>query len=315
MRRNLAFAFSAVASLISSGALAEDVPKSAQDQAKATSGATEVTSDKATALDRAADAKDATELSLSAGGLQAGGNANLLAMTAAEKFRLRREDNQFKQVFAANYARSAAPPSTDLQTTVANIQALVRYDRFLGDFTLFLGAQGRSDKFQGLNARANVDPGVGYYFINEKTNAFWTELGYDFQYDNRRDDAIFNPDGTRQLDGSGKPLDKNRVLHSGRAFIGYENAFNATSKVTAGVEFLQGLSDTKVYRVNSDVALTTKIAKSLAISFAFSERFDSEPLPGKQKMDTVTSASLVYTFLLSRPDDHARRVQEVHSAR
>ena len=277
-------------------ASAQDVPQ-AQDPAKATSGKTDLTSDKATTLDRGDDAKDATELSLSAGGLQSGGNANLIALTAAEKFRLRRVDNQFKQAFAANYARSAAPPSTDLQTTVANIQGLLRYDRFLGDFTLFFGAQARSDKFQGLILRTNLDPGVGYYFVNEKTTAFWTELGYDFQYDLRREDAIFNPDGSRQLDGSGKPLDKTRVLHSGRAFLGYENAFNETTKLSAGVEFLQGISDTKVYRVNSDVALTTKLVKTLSIQFAFSERFDSEPLPGKQKTDTLTSASLVYTFL------------------
>ena len=41
--------------------------------------------------------------------------------------------------------------------------------------------------------RLNIDPGVKYLFVNTTPTQFWGELGYDFQYDIRRDDAIFSP--------------------------------------------------------------------------------------------------------------------------
>ncbi|MCS6899446.1 MAG: DUF481 domain-containing protein [Myxococcales bacterium] len=54
------------------------------------------------------------------------------------------------------------------------------------------------------------------------------------------------------------------------------------------------MSDPGLYWINSDVALTTKIFDALAIFFTFSERYESKPIPGKKKLDTVSTVSLVY---------------------
>lgn len=257
---------------------------------QATKGSTDLVSEKFQAVDRDSgkESKDAAELSLSAGALSSSGNSRTQAITSAAKFRLRREANQLKLAAAANYAR-AALPGTDPSTTVQNFQGVERYDRFLGDLALFVAAQERNDKFQGLDLRFQLDPGVGYYFLNEKARLLWTELGYDYLFDLRRDDA-------RALPGGGL-LDKTRTLHSGRAFVGYEQAIGDSSKLTTGVEFLQGLSDTGVQRLNVDLALTAKIVGALSMSLTVSDRYESKPLPGKEKNDLVTAASLVYTVL------------------
>jgi putative salt-induced outer membrane protein YdiY len=293
--------------LLASSALAQqEIPQGAQAQSKATTGATDVTTDKFQTSEKVTESKDATELSLSAGGLQSTGNARLLALTTATKFRLRRDDQQFRAALAGNYARTTPQNSEISEETVRNLQGLTRYDYFLGDFTLFTAVQGRHDKFQGLAFRLQVDPGVGYTLINKKNQLLMIELGYDLLHDIRldearvaRDDAkneLRNPDGSRQF-----VTPKTRTVHSGRVALGYEHALSDTSKLTAGIEFLQGISDTGLYRINGDVALTTKIFDALAISFSFSERYESKPVPGKEKLDTVTSVSLVYTFLLTRP--------------
>lgn len=280
----------------------QNIPQGTQAQSKATSGSTEITSDKFQVSDKAAEDKDATELSLSAGGLQSTGNARLLALTTASKFRLRRDNDQFRAAFAGNYAQTTPPEADVAEETVRNVQGLTRYDHFLGDVTLFTSVQGRHDKFQGLAFRLQLDPGVGYAFLNTKTQQLSIELGYDLLHDIRLDDArverdsdkneVFNLDGSRHF-----IVSKTRTVHSGRLALGYEHALSDTSKLTAGLEFLQGLSDTKLYRLNGDVALTTKIFDALAISFSFSERYESQPVPGKEKLDTISAVSLVYTFL------------------
>lgn len=279
--------------LMSSTALAQ-VPESATEDKKVTGGATDLTDEKAATLVAPGEEKDATELSVSAGGLMSTGNARLMAGTANSKFRLRRSDNQFSAAAAVNYGRAAAGPEEDLETNVENFQGTARYDRFLGDFTLFLSAQGRRDRFQGLNLRGRVDPGVGYYFINEKTTLLWTEIGYDFLFDLRRSDSL----DIRDADGNVvERLDDTEVVHSGRLFLGFEYAFNDSSKLSLGVEFMQGLSDTDIRRINGVAELSAKVANNLAIAFGFTERYDSAPLPGKEELDTITTVSIVYTLL------------------
>ncbi len=74
----------------------------------------------------------------------------------------------------------------------------VRCDRYVsGPLALFLGVSGLHDRFQGLDLRLNVDPGVAYYLIDEKVHRLWPELGYDFKYD-RRQETIEDAEATGQ---------------------------------------------------------------------------------------------------------------------
>ena len=57
--------------------------------------------------------------------------------------------------------------------------------------------------------------------------------------------------------------------HNGRAFVGYHNALNEAVAFTAGVEYLQGLSDPTAYRINGDAALTSKIGGHFSLATTF----------------------------------------------
>jgi putative salt-induced outer membrane protein len=275
---------------------AQDLPKGTSDaNAPVSKGTTDVTSDGfQAAAHRDPDAKDATELSLSGGGLSSSGNSRLVATTANGQTRIRREDNQFSAIVAANYTRTALP-GTDLQTTVENYQGKARYDRFfLDNWTAFLGVQGRRDRFQGLALRMQVDPGVGYYFINEAAHLLWVEVGYDLLYDIRRDDSLDVFDDKGLLI---EHLPKTKTVHSGRLFLGYTNKLNDAVTFQGGVEFLQALTDSHIRRVNGDMSLSSKLAGKFSAATSFQIRYDNDPLPGKEKVDTATSLNLVYTVL------------------
>ena len=269
------------------------LPDSLVKQDPASSGSTDVaTSGFEKAEKPAAKAKDATELALSAGGLASAGNSRSIAATAAGKFRLRREANQVGAAVAANFARSATKTDEALVTTVENFQGKVRYDRFLaGSLAVFGAASVRHDKFQGLDLRLNLDPGIEYYFVDQEKQQLWTEVGYDFQYDIRTDDEI----ATAAL--AGTTLVKRKSQSSARAFVGYTNNVNKAVAIASGLEYLQGLDHATNYRLNWDGSVASSVGKGFSIATTVTVRYDHNPLPDIEKTDVVTSISLVYQLL------------------
>ncbi|MGZ3455953.1 MAG: DUF481 domain-containing protein [Polyangiales bacterium] len=286
----------AVVLSVSSFARAEELPKGTAKSDPASKGSTDVATGGFEASSKAEDpekAKDATELAIAAGGISTGGNSRSFAATTTSTFRLRRRDEQLSAVLAGNYAR-AKLQGQETQTTVENLQGKVRYDHFVSKhIVVFLGLQGLNDRYRGLDLRAQVDPGVGYYFINEAHELLWVEGGYDFMYDIRRDDAltVTNPDGTTTT------LDKTRTVHSGRAFLGYNSTLTEGVAFNFALEYLQALTSQKTYRVNLDIGISSKLSKSFSLSTTYSLKYDHDPLPGKEKIDHVTSIALAYAFL------------------
>lgn len=274
-------------------AQAQDTPPGVISQDAATTGTTDVASGGfQTAAAKEALAKEVSELELSAGGLVASGNSRSTAVTGAGKLRLRRANNQYSANFAGNYARAAASVDEPMDTSVSNVQGRVRYDRYLSDtWSLFVAESARRDRFQGLVLRLNFDPGVAFYLFDYEKHRLLAELGYDLQYDVRRDDTI------AESALQGIDVDKTDVEHSGRAFAGYENKLNQAVSFSTGLEYIQSVTDAENWRFNWDVGLTSSIAESFSLAATFSLRYDSNPLPGVETTDTTTALSLVYTLL------------------
>lgn len=279
--------------LVASEALANDLPRGLLRGRTATPGREDVATYGFEAPGQPArEDKDTTELRLSAGGLMSGGNASSLALTSSTRFRIRRQENQLTAAVAANYGSSVPEGETESQVSVENVQGRLRYDRFLNErLTVLLGLTALKDRFQGLDLRVNVDPGLGYYFVDEEKHRWWTELGYDLQYDYRRADAI-----AAGLD-EGRVLERAAVRHSARLFVGYENNLTETIAFDTGFEYLEALHQPENLRLNWDVALTSRIAGNFSIASTFSLRYDNNPLPGVENTDYTTSVSLVYQLL------------------
>jgi putative salt-induced outer membrane protein len=240
----------------------------------------------------AAQTKNVTELQLSAGGITSSGNSKLLAVTGSGRFKARRDDNQLSLNLAGNYAESAPNPDEDMETSLKNVQGKVRYDRFFGKgFAGFLSLSGRNDRFQGLILRTNLDPGLAYYFVDREKQQLWTEVGYDAQFDLRRDEAL------NKAAKDGILLDKTETRHSTRLFLGYNGSVNSLVGVTTGLEYLQGLPKTEYWRLNWDLGLTAALSSKFSLATTFSLRYDHKPLPSIKNTDSVTAVNLVYQLL------------------
>lgn len=246
---------------------------------------------------KADDPTQATEASISAGGLFSSGNARTVALTGAAKGRLRRDEHQVSIALTGNFAR-AGKKGEAVDTTVENYQGLLRYDYFFSEsVALFVQGTGRRDRFQGLDLRLNVDPGLAYYFINTKKQTLRGEAGYDLQHDVRRDDKLVLAPPAGAAPGTPPTvLDKTQTLHNTRLFLGYENKLYKEVSVVTGLEYLQNLSDTSVYRLIFDVGLKSNIADNLAIATTYTMRYEAKPLPSVEKADSIASVNLVYTL-------------------
>jgi putative salt-induced outer membrane protein len=280
-------------------ALAEDEPAGLSSLDPASAGSTDVAQEGFQSVAQAdEESTDTVALSIILGGLLATGNSRSLSLTGASDFKLRRDIHQLTAVAAANYGRAATAADEPVETTVENYQGRVRYDVFLSQaVAAFLQISARHDRFQGLDLRLNVDPGFAYYFLDQKHQQFWAELGYDFQYDVRRDEAL------TVAEDDGFVVQKTQARHHARAFVGYDNKLNQAVTFRTGLEYLQGLApfedeetDRTNWRLNGDAALTSSIAQSLSVATTFSVKYDNNPLPTLARTDTVSSVSLVYTL-------------------
>lgn len=284
--------------LFAANAAAQDEPSGLVNQTPATSGKTDVAAEGfQTAAVPEEDSTDTTTAMVSAGGMFASGNSRAVSLTGSGNFRFRRDIHQFGAAAALNFGRSAPGRGEPMETTVENYQGRVRYDLFFAEkLAGFFQVSGRHDRFQGLDLRLNVDPGLAYYFIDEKAQQLSGELGYDLQYDVRGDQARVNPE-------TGAVADKTEVRHHARAFVGYDNKINAAVAFNTGLEYLQSLSpfedDTTGdvnWRLNWDAGLTSKVGEKFSVATTFTLKYDNNPLPGLSTTDAVTAINLVYNL-------------------
>lgn len=280
------------ATLASPAVLAQELAPGLQKKDAASGGKEDVATAGFEAAQKPAEDKDTTELKLSAGGLFTGGNSESIAATSAGKFRLRRGMNQVAAALAANYGEAAPPGTDEREANVENFQGRVRYDRFVAKHVaLFASVSAVRDRFQGLALRMNFDPGVAYYFIDEEKHRFWSELGYDLQYDYRREDAL------EAAEAAGTPLERSTTRQGGRALVAYENGLAESVSFDTSLEYLQAFKETENWRLGWDVGLTASIKSGFSLATTFSLRYDNNPLPGIETTDMTTAVSLVYQLL------------------
>jgi putative salt-induced outer membrane protein YdiY len=237
---------------------------------------------------------DGTTASLSAGGQEASGNSRLVAATINGTADTRWSNNGLGGSLLGNYGRGGAP-GAKVATTAENLQGRIRYDRYvIEQASVFLINTGRHDRFQGIDVRYNLDPGFKYLFFNEAPTAFWAEVGYDLQYDVRRNDA-------RMVMGTSTLLAKTATDHSGRGYVGVKHAFNPAVALSSGVEVLESLVHGSHTRVNYDVLLTATVGAGFSFGAGFGFRYDHAPLPSKHSLDTTTTLSVIYSYSSAAP--------------
>ncbi len=198
-----------------------------------------------------------------------------------------------------------------------------RYDRF---FTLnnsgYVSAQAAGDEVAGKSFYGGGQIGYSRQVYQSAMHLLVAELGYDLSYE-------------RYVQNPGPPHDPVTV-HSARLFVGETLTLTKATGITASVEALFNLNrETNALdassttsppaagvdafndtRVNGKLGLTTTLYKRMSISFGFALKYDQNPaplpipsgspanaafmmgfVPFADRVDTQTSATVVYTFL------------------
>ena len=247
-------------------------------------------------------ADDTTAVTLGAGFVLNTGNSNNLAINGKFDTTVRRGRHQFIGGLAGVVGANRNSAESEWLYTAANVEARMRYDGFIRDnFTAFVLQTTRHDRFQSLDARVTVAPGLTWVALGGPTHTLTLDGGYELQYDRRTEASTLeqNGDGNIILDGNGAPttvLDQNFINHSARLATGYGYKYKEAVSLTFGMEFLQSFIEIKRWRINSTVAIDAKLAARLSMNASVNVRFDNLPLPGVQKLDTTTMIGVNYSF-------------------
>jgi len=141
-----------------------------------------------------------------------------------------------------------------------------------------------NDKFQNLKFRGVFGGGAGYHAVNSKRSQLDLLGGIALNHESYN--AAIAPPSP----------DKSR--NSGEFFWGDDFAFkvNKASTFTQTFRMFNNLSDTGQYRVNFDIGMVTKIAKWFSWQVSASDRYLTNPSPGRKTNDLLISSGVRVTF-------------------
>jgi hypothetical protein len=201
-------------------------------------------------------------------------------------------------------------------TTTNEWRARGRYDRFLTANNAIYGlAQVAADKVAGKSLFGGGQVGYSRQLWKSERDTLVAELGYDFSYES-------------YVEQAGKSQDS-VAIHSARAFVGNLLTLTPQTGIATSVEALfnlnkegkaldasngtTGVDAFKDTRATAKATLTTTLYKDLSFAFGFTARYDQNPalrpIPGgslkyapgvlifSDKVDTLTEATLIFTFL------------------
>lgn len=193
-----------------------------------------------------------------------------------------------------------------------------RYDRFLTENnSLFASGLGAADKVVGKAFFGGGQLGYSRQIFQNEMHLFVAEFGYDFSYERYIERGGIRPEAVS--------------IHSARAFLGETLKLTGETGATASVEALfnlnkegnaqnakNGETGVKAFddtRLTGKIALTSNLRKNLSMGLGFSLKYDQNPAPRPvptgssaaypgtfasfkyaDKVDTVTEATLIYTF-------------------
>lgn len=227
----------------------------------------------------------------------------------------------------------ASEIGSETKDTTKQWNVKLRYDRFFTPHNVgYLSTLVGGNELAGKPVFGNVQLGYARQLYQSDRNELFLEVGYDFTYEFYKypHDPEFNA-----LDATGMPVQNSLQIHSLRLFFGHNLKLTPDTGLFTGVESLFNLNPLKApgfdeqqgafrdIRVNFKTALNTKLYKSLSFRFTFTALFDNVPaprtLPGltlggerdpndptkivkpfvpvSQKLDTLSEAALVVTFL------------------
>jgi putative salt-induced outer membrane protein len=178
----------------------------------------------------------------------------------------------FNQIYASSLANNVN------STTASAIRGGWAYNRDLNPkifLTVFNDYE--HDRFQNLDLRAVFGGGAGWNAVKTDKANLSVQGGGDYEHE-------------KFMNGTGR---NSAEVNFGDDFL-YK--FSGVTSFTQSFRMFPNLSDTGQYRLNFDLSAITALKKWLGWHVTFSDRFLSNPQPGRLRNDVLLSTGLRVSF-------------------
>ncbi|NNJ72155.1 MAG: DUF481 domain-containing protein [Enterobacterales bacterium] len=229
-----------------------------------------------------AQAEDATEKDTSdwKGDVQFGlvsSSGNTENTNINGKLNAKREDVQWNHNYGAVYYSTSEAGSTTAERFKLTYQADYKLDRE-NDYW-FVNSSYEEDRFGGFEYRATLTTGYGSRLYNENDMTLDAEIGAGLRASETEDAATFD------------------VTTTNEAMIRFAAKYNwdiaEDRKLVSALAIEEG-EETRV--TNFEIGFVTMIAGDFSLKAAYEARHVSDVPVGNDKLDTVVSLNVLYTF-------------------
>lgn len=209
------------------------------------------------------------------------GNAETRTLTTG--FGATRVTRTDKTTLYMNAINAAALVDGVEAATARAIRGGLAYSHNVGDRLFMNGFNDYEfDRFQNLDLRTVFGGGLGYTVWTGERGRFDLQGGGAW---NRERFAAHTPDEAF-------------TRHSAEAYFGDDLTYKLTSvtALTQSMRFFPNISNSGAYRANFDLAATTRLFKWLNWNISVSDRYLSNPIPGRRKNDFLYTTGIGIGF-------------------
>lgn len=211
-----------------------------------------------------------------AGVVMARGNSESTTANGKLDMALEKEKWKHSAYLAAVFAQSENAVTERLETDTERYEARWQSDyNFSKRSYWFGGLRYDRDLFSGFDYQASITTGYGYRFIDTDRTKFYGQAGV----------------GYRKLRDAVTDIESDDIIFQG--MLGFEYQITPNTKLTDKVIVEAGEENTFI---SNDLALEVKMSERFGLSVGYSVRNNSDPPPGLESTDTLTTVNLTYTF-------------------
>jgi putative salt-induced outer membrane protein len=168
-------------------------------------------------------------------------------------------------------------------TTAERYLGMVRVDRALTPIVgVSAGEKAERDRFAGIDFRNIADVGLRWALVRQTTWTLDGVTGIAWNHESRTTgDTLNDPVGLFQV--------LSRI------------PFGGSGDTTQRVTFYPDFRTSSAYRTEIELAAQAAMNAHLALKFAYLLRYSNDPVPGFEKTDNTTTASVVFRWKAATP--------------
>ena len=215
--------------------------------------------------------------SASAGLTLTRGNSKTLLFTADIKTERKGPKNEFAFGADSTYGETTDQTTDEKTRTAGSAHGFGQWNYlFTERFYSYARLDGLHDAVADIKYRVSFSPGLGYYFIKNKTTYLAGEVGPGVVHE-----RVGNEEDTYMT-----------VRFADR----FEHKFSDTVRIWQTAEFLPQIDYWRNYIINAEFGVEAALSKRLALRSYVQDTYDNEPAPGRKKNDLKWITALAYKF-------------------